>query len=152
MTLGLFRRKMWLLASEWERWKYNHIYGHHIGKGCVISHTALLDKGIKGIHVGEYSRVLRGATILAHDHCRDLVSPPTIGDHCIIGLHAIIMPGVHIGNQVVVGGASVVTKDVPNNVIVVGNPARIVRTCVEVHDGRIINNGQRVNSILENRS
>ena len=48
------------------------------------------------------------------------------------------MPGVHIGNQVVVGAGSVVTKDVPDNCIVAGNPARVLRENVICnHYGRI---------------
>ena len=53
------------------------------------------------------------------------------------------MPGVKIGDQVVVGAGSIVTKDVPNNCIVVGNPAKVVKIDVEVRDGKIINNGHR---------
>ena len=53
-----------------------------------------------------------------------------IGERCFIGANALIMPGVTIGNQSVIGGGSVVTKDVPPNCIVAGNPARVIRTGV----------------------
>lgn len=55
------------------------------------------------------------------------------GKNCWIGAGAIILPGVTIGDQVVVGAGSVVTKDLPSNVVAVGNPCRVVREVSE-HD------------------
>ena len=55
----------------------------------------------------------------------------TIGDNDWIGGNACIMPGVTIGNNVVIGAGSVVTKDVPDNVIAAGNPCKIIRTITE---------------------
>ena len=55
----------------------------------------------------------------------------TIGDNVWIGGSACIMPGVTIGNNVVIGAGSVVTKDLPDDVIAVGNPCRIVRKITE---------------------
>ncbi len=53
--------------------------------------------------------------------------PVTIGDHVWIGTRALILPGVTIGAGAVVGAGSVVTKDVPPNGVVAGNPARLLR-------------------------
>lgn len=53
--------------------------------------------------------------------------PVRIGKNCWIGAGAIILPGVTIGNNVVVGAGSVVTKDLPSNVVAVGNPCRVLR-------------------------
>ena len=55
----------------------------------------------------------------------------TIGDNVWIGGNACIMPGVTIGNNVVIGAGSVVTKDVPDNVIAAGNPCKIIRAITE---------------------
>ena len=55
----------------------------------------------------------------------------TVGDNVWIGGNACIMPGVTIGNNVVIGAGSVVTKDVPDNVIAAGNPCKIIRTITE---------------------
>ena len=55
----------------------------------------------------------------------------TIGDNVWIGGNTCIMPGVTIGNNVVIGAGSVVTKDLPDNVIAVGNPCRIIREITE---------------------
>lgn len=51
----------------------------------------------------------------------------TIGDNVWLGGNVVVLPGVHIGNNVVVGAGSVVTKDLPDNVIAAGNPAKIIR-------------------------
>lgn len=55
----------------------------------------------------------------------------TIGDNVWIGGNTVILPGVHIGNNVVIGAGSVVTKDIPDNYIAVGNPCRLVRRIIE---------------------
>lgn len=51
----------------------------------------------------------------------------TIGDNVWLGGSVVITPGVHIGNNVVIGAGSVVTRDIPDNAIAVGNPCKVVR-------------------------
>ncbi|GAB3556135.1 sugar O-acetyltransferase [Arthrobacter tumbae] len=53
--------------------------------------------------------------------------PITIGDNVWLGGGAIVLPGVTIGENSVIGAGAVVTKDVPANVVAVGNPARVIR-------------------------
>lgn len=57
----------------------------------------------------------------------NMASPVKIGDRCWIGANTIILPGVTIGDNVVIGAGSVVTKDIPSNVIAAGSPAKIIR-------------------------
>ncbi len=57
--------------------------------------------------------------------------PITIGDNVWIGGNVVILPGVTIGNNVVIGAGSVVSKDIPDNKIAVGNPCKIVREITE---------------------
>lgn len=52
----------------------------------------------------------------------------SVGDDVFIGMGSIIMPGVRIGSRVVIGAGSIVTKDIPDNSVVAGNPARFIRT------------------------
>jgi maltose O-acetyltransferase len=84
-----------------------------IGSHCLLGHhTLIVDRNEHGVEQ------------------RGLVPPPTpvtIEDHVWIGSRVIILPGISIGHHSVIGAGSVVTKDVPANCLVVGNPARVVR-------------------------
>ena len=81
-----------------------------------------------------------GAVLLAHDACRKKKADVYIGDNCFIGNYAVIMPGVRIGDEVIIGAGSIVTKDIPSNCIAAGNPARVIRQGVSLNKyGRIIN-------------
>lgn len=60
-------------------------------------------------------------------------APVHIGRNCWIGAGAVILPGITIGDHVVVGAGSIVTKDLPDNVVAVGNPCRVLRE-VNAHD------------------
>ena len=59
---------------------------------------------------------------------REWAEPVSIGDNVWIGGSVTILPGVTIGNNVTIGAGSVVTKDIPDNVVAVGNPCRVVRS------------------------
>ena len=61
------------------------------------------------------------------EFCKTQTAPVTIGNHVWIGGGVIILPGVSIGDNVVIGAGSVVTKDIPSNTIAYGNPCRVVR-------------------------
>ena len=54
-----------------------------------------------------------------------------IGNNVFIGAGAIILPGIEIGDNVIIGAGSVVTKDIPDNSLVVGNPAKIISTVTD---------------------
>jgi maltose O-acetyltransferase len=76
-----------------------------------------------------------GVQIYAASHPLDKIErrtfefskPVTIGNDCWIGGNCIILPGVTIGNGCTVGAGSVVTKDIPDNSLAVGNPAKVIR-------------------------
>lgn len=78
-----------------------------------------------------------GVVILSHDACRGLKSDTFIGNNVIVGIHSIILPGVRVGNHVVIGAGSIVTKDIPDNVVVAGNPAKIIKEGIVVENCRI---------------
>jgi maltose O-acetyltransferase len=63
---------------------------------------------------------------------RELGAPITIGSRVWIGGGAIVMPGVTIGDNTTIGAGSVVTRDIPANVVAAGNPCRVIRTLDEV--------------------
>ena len=57
--------------------------------------------------------------------------PITVGNDVWFGGHCCVMPGVTIGSNVVIGGGSVVVKDIPDNVVAAGNPCRVIRPITE---------------------
>ncbi len=92
------------------------------------------------IYVGDYTMFGPNVTVAtaAHPISPELRqkgyqynAPIHIGKNCWIGAGAVILPGVTIGDNVVVGAGSVVTKDIPPNVVAVGNPCRVLR---EIND------------------
>ena len=99
-----------------------------ISSTARISFGAKLDKTYpKGIHIDDDSYIASGAIVFAHDFSRNLHLDTFVGKRCFIGANAIIMAGVSIGNEVIVGSGAIVTKDVPSNCVVAGNPARVLK-------------------------
>jgi acetyltransferase-like isoleucine patch superfamily enzyme len=106
---------------------YRGIYGMDIGDHVRISMGAKLDKTHpKGIHIGDFTAITSGAAILTHDFVNRAHRDVHIGKNCFIGYGAIVLPGVRIGDSVIVTGNSVVGRDVPSHSVVMGNPARVV--------------------------
>ena len=116
-------------------------YGTHIsvGKGSYINvNCNFIDDGLIGI--GKAVMFGPGVTIATVGHpinpaMREYMYTDhvKIGDNCWIGVNVTICPGVTIGENTVIGAGSVVTGDIPANVVAVGNPCRVVREINE-HD------------------
>lgn len=134
------RKRLWGYIVRFYPCYLRYRYKMNIGKNCRISWKAHLDKSVnlKGIHIGDNTWVLSGAMILAHDHCRNLKKDTYIGNDCVIGVRALILPGLSIGDQVVIGGGSVVTKDIPAHCIAAGNPAKILKEGIKICSGQIL--------------
>jgi acetyltransferase-like isoleucine patch superfamily enzyme len=138
--LAVIRRELRPFFMKMRRFYFNKLWGMDIGPQCRISFSAKLDKNFPtGIHIGEYTAVSFGATILTHDYTRSLHVDTWIGKECQIGARSVIMPGVKIGDNCVVAVASVVMKDVPSNCLVSGNPARIIDRGIQTGPWGIIN-------------
>ena len=113
----------------------------HFGKNIYANfNLTMVDDG--HIYVGDYTMFAPSVIVATAGHpilpeLRETVyqynMPVHIGKNCWIGAGAIILPGVTIVDQVVVGAGSVVTKDLPSNVVAVGNPCQVVREVSE-HD------------------
>ena len=92
------------------------------------------------LHIGDYVKIAKGVTILCHDYSRSVFcnmkgyencgegDETFIGNNVFIGLGATILMGTHVGNNVIVGAGSVVSGDIPDNVVIAGNPAKVVCT------------------------
>jgi len=86
-----------------------------IGDNCFIA---------PGVHIYTATHPLNAAERISG---AEYGVPVTIGDNVWIGGRAVINPGVNIGSNVVIASGAVVTKDVPDNVVVGGNPARVIK-------------------------
>lgn len=71
-----------------------------------------------------------GGTLLYRDQIPDLeiTKPITVGNQVYIGNNVTILPGVSIGNNVIIGAGAVVSKDIPDNSVAVGVPARVIKS------------------------
>jgi acetyltransferase-like isoleucine patch superfamily enzyme len=117
------------------RWLYFvKIWKMSIDPTAHFSLRAELDRTHpSGIHIGRESYVAFGAVILTHDMTRGVYADTRVGERCFIGAHSLLMPGVTIGDNSIVGAGSVVTRDVPPGSVVAGNPARIVRSGIRTY-------------------
>ena len=77
-----------------------------------------------------------GGTLLFRHIIPDLeiTKPITVGNDVYIGNNVMIMPGVNIGNRVIIGAGAVVTRDIPDNSVAVGIPAKVIKTADEYFD------------------
>lgn len=113
--------------------------GYDVHSSVIFERNLNMDRLYpKGIHIKENCLIASGVTILSHDHCKRINNQPLladiyIGKNCFIAVGATLMPGITIGDEVIVGAGAVVTKDVPSNVIVAGNPARIIRENIQMN-------------------
>ena len=96
------------------------------------------------VSLGDHVTVTSGVKFITHDGSTCLVhdeqgkryqrfAPIQVGSHVFIGVNSIIMPGVSIGSNVVIGAGSVVTKDIPDNSVAIGVPAKVVSNFEDYH-------------------
>lgn len=120
---------------------YLRSIGVRIGNGCDII-TKVQDFGSEPwlVELGNDVTLALGTWLITHDGSSRLFrkrfpamspfgnrfAPIRILDNCFVGINAIILPGVTVGPDSIVGTGSVVTKDVPPHCVVAGNPARVV--------------------------
>jgi acetyltransferase-like isoleucine patch superfamily enzyme len=129
-------RRLRLSILALKRLYYTRILGMDIHPTASFSMSAKLDKSNpRGIHIGRESYVAFEAVIMSHDMTRGLRTHTWIGERCFVGGRSIVLPGVKIGDECIVGAGSVVTKDVPSHSVVAGNPARILRSNVQLTRG-----------------
>ena len=107
----------------------------HFGKNIYANFNLTLVDDTH-IYVGDYTMFGPNVTVATAGHpilpeLREKMYqynfPVHIGKNCWIGAGVVIVPGITIGDNVVIGAGSVVTKDLPSNVVAVGNPCRVLR-------------------------
>lgn len=116
--------------------KCDYGYNIHVGNNFYANFDCVI-LDVCEVRIGENCFMAPGVHIYTATHPLDPVErasgaefgkPVTIGNNVWLGGRSIINPGVSIGNNVVVASGAVVTKDVPDNVVVGGNPAKIIKT------------------------
>ena len=117
-------------------WAGKHV---HFGKGVYANFNLTLVDDTH-IYIGDYTMLGPNVVIATAGHpilpeLRPLAYPYNmpvhIGKNCWLGAGVIVLPGVTIGDNTVIGAGSVVTKDIPSNVVAVGNPCKVLR---EIND------------------
>lgn len=129
-------------------WGGKHV---HFGKDVYANFNLTLVDDTH-IYVGDCTMFAPNVTVATAGHpilpslrekARQFNMPVHIGKNCWIGAGALIMPGVSIGDNTVIGAGSVVTKDIPPNVVAVGNPCRVMREISE-HDKEFYYKDRRI--------
>jgi acetyltransferase-like isoleucine patch superfamily enzyme len=135
LVLGSFRDRLLSMRL----WFLRKVMKMDIHPTVKISLKANLDlTNPRGIHIAEGTYIAFNAVVLAHDMTRLLMTDTYIGRNSFVGACSIIMPGVRVGDECVVGSGSVVTADVPSHSIVAGNPAKIIRSGIRTRKWGIL--------------
>ncbi|MBQ4054978.1 MAG: sugar O-acetyltransferase [Clostridia bacterium] len=130
-------------------WGGRHV---HFGKNIYANFNLTLVDDTH-IYVGDYTMFGPNVTVASAGHpilpelrekAYQYNSSVRIGKNCWIGAGVVIVPGITIGDNVVIGAGSIVTKDIPDNVVAVGNPCRVLRP-VDERDREYYFKNRRIN-------
>lgn len=139
MTLKTILMKVYYCKIKKDKVAYARRVGVRMGKNCQILAKVPECFGTEPylVKCGDHVDITSGVSFLTHEGgmwCyrglkvseseMALYKPIVVGNNVMIGVDSLIMPGVHIGDNVIIAGHSVVTKDVPSNTIVAGVPAK----------------------------
>jgi len=119
---------------------FYHLYlqsaGVEIGKNTMISLGAKIDTRRGKIVIGDNCTITHGTVILSHDAAAARMNKPKtevttiIEDNVFIGVNSVILSGVTICSNSIIGAGSVVTRNIPPSSVAVGNPAKVMKTLV----------------------
>lgn len=145
--LHLMKKLLVLVGSNETKIKYARKAGVKIGEGCTLLGRVEWGSEPFLITIGNDVRITSGVSFVTHDggvHVLrrewdghegnpdlDIFGRIQVGNNVFIGVRSTIMPGVTIGDNVVIGAGSIVTKDIPSNTVACGVPARPIRTLEE---------------------
>ena len=130
---------------------YLRSLGVEIGEGTVLfsgpMHCNIDVQNPYLLKIGKNVQITHGVIMLTHDYSWSVIkgkygevyggqAPLTIGDNVFIGMNAILLAGTTIGDNVVIGAGSVVKGRIPSDVVVAGNPARVICSIEEYREKR----------------
>ncbi len=129
-------KNCYIESPFYANWGGKHV---HLGEGVYFNFGVTLVDDTH-IYIGDHTMFGPNVTVATAGHpvepslrlrALQYNMPVTIGKNCWIGAGALIMPGVTIGDNTVIGAGSVVTKDIPSDVVAVGNPCKVLRPISE---------------------
>lgn len=151
MVRSIIRRILYREKADSEQYvKWMRNKGAKIGERTVIFAPlkTIIDMTRPWlIDIGDDVQITEGVTILTHGYdwavlkgvYGDVLGSAgrvKIGNNVFIGMHSTILKGVSIGNNVIIGANSLVTKNIPDNCVVVGNPAKVIMNLEEYYEKR----------------
>ena len=120
---------------RWWMKAYLRMNGVQIGRNTMISLGAKIDSHRGKVRIGDNCHITYGCVILSHDGAAkqmragdDGAGAVIIGNNVFVGVNAVILRNVRIGDNSVIGAGAVVTADIPANSLVAGNPAKVIRS------------------------
>lgn len=143
--MKIIKMIQWSIASRKNRANLLRKDGLKIGMNCEIYRDVNFGSEPYLIEIGDNVRITSGVKFCTHDggvwtlrnmkdlKQIDLFGKIIVGNNVHIGWNTIIMPGVRVGNNCIIGCGSIVTKDIPDNSIAVGIPARVIETVDEYY-------------------
>lgn len=141
IVIGTLITKLKLMKDPIAYWRSK---GATIGKDCEIYSSAVLGSEAYLVSIGDHVRINSNVVFVTHDggvwvlrnmdaelKNADIFGKIRVGNNVHIGTGAVVMPGVTVGNNCIIGVGAVVTRDIPDNSIAVGIPARVIKTVDE---------------------
>lgn len=138
----MLKRLFMLFLSKTDNVNYARKLGVQVGKDCRLNGVSFGSEAYL-VKLGNHVSATRvhfethdgGMWIFRDKHPDwDKIRGISVGNNVYIGFDCLIMPGVTIGNNVIIGAKTVVTKDIPDNVVVAGVPGRIIKTTDEYYN------------------
>ena len=131
--------------------KHLRQHGMRIGERCTISDPKSVSIDVTRpwmIEIGHDVKITHGVILLTHGFDWSVMKgvygdvlgscgKVTIGNNVFIGMNSVVLKGVTIGNNVIIGAGSLVNKDIPDNCVAAGNPARVIMSLDEYHEKRM---------------
>jgi len=128
------------ILARYGIYKHRKYVMKQVAEGMRLGQNVMITPGVKFdsphsflISIGDNCIVAPHVTFLAHDASTfgfidgAKIGKITIHDNCFIGAHALLLPGISIGPNAIVGAGSVVTKTIPPDSICAGNPAKVIK-------------------------
>ncbi|MDY9922955.1 acyltransferase [Methanobacterium sp.] len=113
--------------TQWY-WRVLHPDNLDLGENTEIGSFTIID-AMKGVSIENNVKIGFGCTIISYSSIDKKEGTIILKQNCKIGSNTVIMPGVTIGKNAVVGANSFVNKNIPSNEVWVGNPAKYLKNC-----------------------